>query len=46
MFKQSDVVFLTGIFPKDKEKEILANSIGAVQNTANALQWNLINGLD
>ena len=46
MQKLSDIVFLTGVFPKEEEKEILSNSIGAVQNAANVLQWNLINGLD
>lgn len=41
-----DLLFLTGIFPKEKETEILQNSKGNVQNAANVLQWNLINGLD
>jgi len=41
-----DLLFLTGIFPKEKETEILENSKGNVQNAANVLQWNLINGLD
>ena len=41
-----DIVFLAGLFPKEKEHEILEKSKGAVQSAANALQWNLVDGLD
>jgi len=41
-----DLLFLGGLFPKETESEILSHSIGAVQNAANALQWNLVEGLD
>ena len=39
-------IFIGGLFPKDHEQEIIANSIGGVQNAANALQWNFISGFD
>lgn len=35
-----------GLFPKETEDEIVELSKGAVQNAANALQWNLVEGLD
>ena len=41
-----DIVMLTGLFPKEKREEIIQNSIGVIQNAADALQWNLIDGLD
>ena len=41
-----EVIFLGGLFPKEKEVEILGNSIGNVQNAANNLQWAIVNGLD
>ncbi|MBR2043687.1 MAG: glycosyltransferase [Clostridia bacterium] len=43
---ETNYLFLGGLFPKDKEKEILENSIGSVQNAANVFQWNIVNGLD
>ena len=46
MKRTFDVLFLGGLFPKETEKEIIENSIGLVQNAANALQWNLVTGLD
>lgn len=39
-------LFLGGLFPKETEKEILDNSIHAVQNAANVLQWSIVTGLD
>ncbi len=44
--KEAEVLFLGGVFPKEKEKEIGENSIGAMQNAANVLQWHFIEGLD
>ncbi|WP_303964822.1 glycosyltransferase [Sporosarcina ureae] len=41
-----DILFLAGLFPKEKEKEILENSKGAIQNAANNLQWSIVEGLD
>lgn len=41
-----DILFICGVFPKDKEKQIFNKSKGDVQFAANALQWNIIRGLD
>ncbi|MGE7947228.1 glycosyltransferase [Lysinibacillus sp. NPDC093688] len=41
-----EVIFLGGLFPKEKEMEILKNSIGNIQNAANNLQWAIVDGLD
>jgi len=41
-----DIAFLGGLFPKEKEQEIIHNSLSNIQNAANNLQWELINGLD
>lgn len=41
-----DILFIGGLFPKEKEKEILENSKGNVQNAANNLQWGIVSGLD
>lgn len=41
-----DIAFLGGLFPKEIKEEILNNSIGSIQNAADALQWNFVNGLD
>lgn len=41
-----DILFLGGVFPKDEESIIYSKSIGVIQFAANALQWNIINGLD
>lgn len=41
-----DIVFLGGLFPKQTEEEIISNSIGKIDNAANNLQWNLVNGFD
>ncbi|MFC4802571.1 glycosyltransferase [Neobacillus sp. GCM10023253] len=46
MYDNLDVLFIGGLFPKEKEKEILQNSIGNVQNAANNLQWSIVDGLD
>lgn len=46
MSNNMDILFLGGLFPKETESEIINNSIGAVQNAANVLQWHLVDGLD
>lgn len=46
MRSDTNYLFLGGLFPKEMEKEIFLNSTGAVQNAANAFQWNIINGFD
>jgi glycosyltransferase involved in cell wall biosynthesis len=46
LYKNLDVLFLGGLFPKEKENEILENSRGSVQNAANNLQWGIVLGLD
>lgn len=46
MIENFDIYFLGGVFPKEKIDEILNNSIGSVQNAANNLQYNYINGLE
>lgn len=39
------ILFLGGMFPENKMKEISNKSYGVIQNAANVLQWNIINGL-
>lgn len=46
MCTELDVAFLGGLFPKEKEQEIINKSIGGIQNAANSLQWKIIEGLD
>jgi len=41
-----DILFLGGLFPKEKEEEIVNNSIGGIQNAANNLQWEFVKGLE
>lgn len=41
-----DIVFLGGVFPKEKKDEIIESEKGNIQNAANILQWNYIEGLD
>jgi len=40
-----EIIFIGGCFSKKVEEEIALNSKVLVQNAANKLQWNLINGL-
>lgn len=40
-----DVLFLGRLFPKNKESELRAKARVDMQDAANVLQWNLINGL-
>ncbi|MBC6003811.1 MAG: glycosyltransferase [Paeniclostridium sordellii] len=46
MSSNMDITFLGGLFPREIEEEIVANSIGNIDNAANVLQWNFINGLE
>ncbi|OZT76866.1 glycosyltransferase [Salinicoccus roseus] len=41
-----EFLFLGGLFPKELEEEIQENSRGNIQNAANSLQWNFLNGLE
>jgi len=41
----SDIVFLGGLFPKEKEAEIIQNSIGYIDSAANKVQWSIVEGL-
>ena len=41
-----DILFLGGLFPKDRNQEITTNSKNIIQNAANNLQWSIITGLD
>lgn len=43
---REDILFLGGLFPKETEKEIIGDSKGNIQNAANALQWNIVRGID
>ena len=45
MTTQRNIVFLAGIFPKRQQKFIRDNSIGVIQNAADAYQKNVIAGL-
>jgi glycosyltransferase involved in cell wall biosynthesis len=46
MNRELDVVFLGGLYPKHMYEEIYAKSIKGMQNAANTLQWNIVDGLD
>jgi len=46
LYKNLDIIFLGGLFPKETEAEILKNSMFSIQNAANNLQWGIVNGLD
>lgn len=41
-----DVLFLGKLFPREKEKEIKAKMKTGMQDAANALQWNIIDGFE
>lgn len=41
-----DILFLGRLFPREKEVEIKAKMKTGMQDAANALQWNIIEGLD
>lgn len=42
----SRLLFLTGLYPMDRLEEIRADSIGGLDNAANALQWKYVKGFD
>ena len=44
--EQLDILFLGKFFPKEKEAEIKLKMKSGMQDAANALQWNIIDGLD
>jgi len=39
--EKMDILLLSGLYPKEKEKEIIEKSIYGIQNAANMLQWNI-----
>ena len=41
-----DILFLGKLFPKEIEKEVKSKMKTGMQDAANALQWNIIEGLD
>lgn len=41
-----DILFLGKLFPKDIESDIKSKMKSGMQDAANALQWNIIDGLD
>lgn len=41
-----DILFLGRLFPREKEAEIKAKMKTGMQDAANALQWNIIDGLE
>lgn len=43
---KEEILFLGGVFPKHLENEVFEKSKGNIQNAANALQWNIIEGLE
>ena len=41
-----DILFLGRLFPREKEAEIKLKMKTGMQDAANALQWNIIDGLE
>ena len=41
-----DILCLMGLFPHEYKSEIERHSVVAIQNAANKLQWEIVNGLD
>ena len=41
-----DILFLGRLFPREKEAEIKSKMKTGMQDAANALQWNIIDGLE
>lgn len=41
-----ELLFITGLFPKEIEQNIREYSKGNIQNAANVLQWNIVDGLN
>jgi glycosyltransferase involved in cell wall biosynthesis len=46
MYDNLDIVFLTGLFPKESESDIIKHSKKSLQNAANNLQWEFVRGID
>lgn len=44
MSENKSIIFLSGLFPKEMEGEILKNSTGVIQFAANKLQWAILDG--
>lgn len=45
MSEHKPIIFLSGLFPKQQEEEILNDSKGVIQFAANTLQWAILEGL-
>lgn len=41
-----EILFIGGVMPRDEEAHVIERTTGPVDMAANALQWNLITGLD
>lgn len=46
MSNEYKILFIGGMFLKEHEEYIQSNSISAIQNAANLLQWNYIRGIE
>ncbi len=44
--EKMDIVFLTNLYPKENDKEVRSKMSVDMNDAANALQWNLVNGID
>lgn len=44
--KKIEVLFISGLFPKEIEEDVMNNSLGNIQNAANGLQWKITEGLN
>lgn len=44
MDRQKNLIFIAGLFPKEKEDEIISKSKGVIQFAANLFQWSLLEG--
>lgn len=43
---RTEYLFIGGLFPKEIEQEIIANSKGSIQNAANIFQYKIIDGIE
>lgn len=43
---KEQILFLSGLYPKQFQEEILSNANNYIDNAANALQWKYVNGFD
>ena len=46
MDKSLDILFLSKLFPREREHEIKSKMKTGMQDAANALQWNVIDGFE